>query len=62
MAKKTKETKKAEPKKQTAKECKICGNTPCNLGGRCVQTKVLKCEGHAGPPCADPDCPEWGRW
>ena len=62
MAKKAKSTKKAEPKKKAAKVSGTCGMTPCNQGGRCVQLKVTKCEGHAGPPCADPDCPEWGRW
>ena len=23
---------------------------------------VKECKGHSGPPCEDPNCPEWGRW
>ena len=49
MAKKAKETKKAEPKKEVKKEVK-------------KEPAVVKCEGHSGAPCEDPDCPEWGRW
>ena len=47
MAKKAKATKKAEPKPKVKKEEK---------------KERPKCEGHSGPPCADPDCLEWGRW
>ena len=49
MAKKAKATKKAEPKKEVKKEVK-------------KEPAVVKCEGHSGAPCEDPDCPEWGRW
>jgi len=49
MAKKAKATQKAEPKKKVAKEVT-------------KEAVVEECKGHSGPPCAHPDCPEWGRW
>tara|TARA_R100000008_G_C3469167_1_gene108081 strand:- start:91 stop:246 length:156 start_codon:yes stop_codon:yes gene_type:complete len=51
MAKKAKATKKAEPKPEVKKEEK-----------KVEKKEIPKCEGHSGPPCADPDCLEWGRW
>ena len=45
-----KDEKKVEPvKKVEKKEVK-------------KEVVVVKCEGHSGPPCEDPACPEWGRW
>ena len=51
MAKKSKTSteKKAEPKAKKAEK-------------KVAKKEVPKCEGHSGPPCADPDCVEWGRW
>jgi hypothetical protein len=49
MAKKAKATKKAEPKKEVAKKVT-------------KEVVVKECKGHSGPPCKDPNCPEWGRW
>jgi len=49
MAKKAKETKKAEPKKKVAKKVT-------------KEVVVEECKGHSGPPCEKPNCPEWGRW
>ena len=47
MAAKKVKAKKAEPKKVEKKK---------------MMKEVVKCKGHSGPPCEDPDCVEWGRW